>query len=137
MLNGFIHRNEIGYVSLEAITEATIQELSSHPGYFQEPHWFSMGLPKISRVTLTGVLSLSAAFKSNHAFDDQVSILQLSSMQPKGVFFREIYSIDDHWQNRAETRTGSYAPSKEMQWFDNDGEGSRGPSQYKDVILPV
>ena len=25
--------------------------LSSYPGYFQEPHWFSMGLPEISRAT--------------------------------------------------------------------------------------
>ena len=26
--------------------------LSSYPGYFQEPHWFSMGLLEISRVTV-------------------------------------------------------------------------------------
>ena len=25
--------------------------LAIYPGYFQEPHWFSMGLPEISRVT--------------------------------------------------------------------------------------
>ena len=30
--------------------------LSSYPGYFREPHWFSMGLPEISRVTLGGIL---------------------------------------------------------------------------------
>ena len=30
-------------------------ELSSYPGYFREPHWFSMGLLEISRVTLTGM----------------------------------------------------------------------------------
>ena len=32
-----------------------ISELSSYPGYFQEPHWFSMGLLEISRVTLIGM----------------------------------------------------------------------------------
>ena len=26
-----------------------------YPGYFQEPHWISMGLPEISRVTLTDI----------------------------------------------------------------------------------
>ena len=26
-------------------------KLSSYPGYFREPHWFSVGLPEISRVT--------------------------------------------------------------------------------------
>ena len=29
--------------------------LSSYPGYFREPHWFSMWPPGISRVTLTGI----------------------------------------------------------------------------------
>ena len=33
-----------------------ISELSSYPGYFQEPHWQSMGLLEISCVTLTGML---------------------------------------------------------------------------------
>ena len=28
-------------------------ELASYPGYFREPHWCSMGLPELSRVTLT------------------------------------------------------------------------------------
>ena len=30
----------------------------SYTGYFREPHWKSMGLPEISRVTLTGVIWL-------------------------------------------------------------------------------
>ena len=28
-------------------------KLSSYPGYFRKPHWLSMGLPEISRVTLS------------------------------------------------------------------------------------
>ena len=30
-------------------------ELPCFPGYFCEPHWFSMGLTEISKVTLTGM----------------------------------------------------------------------------------
>ena len=33
----------------------------SYPGYFREPHWISMGLPEISRVTLTGMHCMSIA----------------------------------------------------------------------------
>ena len=29
-----------------------------YPGYFREPHWISMGLPEISRVTLTNMKSI-------------------------------------------------------------------------------
>ena len=34
--------------------------LSSYPGYFQEPHWISMGLLEISRVTLRGMKAVRA-----------------------------------------------------------------------------
>ena len=36
-----------------------ITYLTSYPGYFWEPHWFSMGLLEISRVTFTGIISRS------------------------------------------------------------------------------
>ena len=35
--------------------------LSSYPGYFREPHWFSMGLPEISRVTLAVICKSSSS----------------------------------------------------------------------------
>ena len=36
---------------LAGVFVCVITELSSYPGYFWEPRWFSMGCPEISRVT--------------------------------------------------------------------------------------
>ena len=44
----------------------SIPELSSYPGYFQEPHRLSKGLPEISRVNLTGVYSSAAQVFLEH-----------------------------------------------------------------------
>ena len=38
-------------------------DLSSYPGYFLEPHWLSMVLPIISRVTLTSMGLCTAAIE--------------------------------------------------------------------------
>ena len=38
-------------LSCAAMTKHPNSYLSSYPGYFREPFWFSMGLPEISRVT--------------------------------------------------------------------------------------
>ena len=38
--------------------------LPSYPGYFRGPHWFSMGLPEISRVTWQVCIWWSAFLKS-------------------------------------------------------------------------
>ena len=42
------------------------QQLSSYPGYFWEPHWFSMGLPEICRVTFTGMLPSPVLVRCDH-----------------------------------------------------------------------
>ena len=42
-------------VSIRDILDFVQAKLSSYPGYFQEPHWLSMGLLELSRVTLTGM----------------------------------------------------------------------------------
>ena len=36
-------------INIQTVTHTAY--LSSYPGYFREPHWLSMGLPEISRVT--------------------------------------------------------------------------------------
>ena len=42
--------------------------LSSYPGYFREPHWLSMGLLEISRVTLTG-MGMSSTYRDRASHD--------------------------------------------------------------------
>ena len=42
----------MGYTQMKnSMEEMATAELSSYPGYFREPHWKSMGLPEISRLT--------------------------------------------------------------------------------------
>ena len=41
--------------SLRLVWKSDTHTCQGYPGYFREPHWNSMGLPEISRVTLTGM----------------------------------------------------------------------------------
>ena len=42
------------------------QTCQAYPGYFPEPHWISMGLPEIFRVTLTSFFYIDCFIRAEH-----------------------------------------------------------------------
>ena len=75
--------------------------------YFQEPHWFPMGLPEISRVTWqlipTGILSSNALLLDNNDgntgdnnFKNNSSTKPFQSLKPLSIVSWGV--IDDKWK---------------------------------------
>ena len=70
----------------------TVAYLSSYPGYFREPHWFSMGLLEISRV------SWQVGWGQCH-HRSWLSLIQLIN----GWYQRDVNPVNNIWRAQCKT----------------------------------